>query len=239
MKINIVHLYYDLLNIYGDRGNILILKKVLEESGINCNVKYLSIDEELYPENCDILFMGGGQDLEQVLVGKDLIKNKRDMLAEYIEGGGCGLYICGSFQLLGKRYISADGKEIEGAGILDIYTEKGDSRFIGDIATKSDRLGATMVGFENHSGRTFINEYTPLGKVLVGMGNNGVDGTEGLIYKNTVCTYMHGCCLSKNPEITKFLITNAINNKYNTIPKLNFNNNWFQQAKNDVLKKLM
>lgn len=137
--------------------------------------------------------MGGGQDNDQISASNDLMKNKKESLQTFIEDGGCGLYICGAYQLLGKKYIAADGKEINGTGIFDIYTEKGDNRFKGDIITQSTYFNAKLVGFENHSGRTFINNYNSIGYVQYGNGNNGKDKTEGLIYKNTICTYMHGC----------------------------------------------
>lgn len=238
MEVNIVYMYYDLLNVYGDRGNILILKNILEECGIKCNIKLISINDRFDYESCDILFMGGGQDHEQIAVGGDLIKKKKATLKKYIEDGGCGLYICGSYQLLGKKYVAADGRQIDGAGIFDIYTEKGDSRFIGNIVVDSKVLKAKLVGFENHSGRTYINGYTPLGRVVYGNGNNGSDRTEGLIYKNTICTYMHGCCLSKNPEIARFLIGKAIKRKYNRTIMVNFDETLFRKAKEDVLRKL-
>lgn len=238
MEINIFHLYYDLLNVYGDRGNILILKKVLAECGIKCNIRLISVNESFDHKDCDILFMGGGQDHEQVTVGSDLLKKKKSALRTYIENGGCGLYVCGAFQLLGRRYIAADGSKIGGAGIFDIYTEKGDSRFIGNIVLESGVFKARLVGFENHSGRTYINGYTPLGRVIYGHGNNGSDGTEGLVFKNTICTYMHGCCLSKNPEIARFLIANALKKKYRRPLSINFDETLFRKAKDDILLKL-
>ena len=236
MEINVFYLYYDLLNVYGDRGNILIIKKILSECGLKCNIKYITVSDNFNYKNCDILFMGGGQDYEQITVGRDLIRNKKESVKSYIEDEGCGLFICGSYQLLGRKYIAADGRVIDGAGIFDIYTEKGDNRFTNNIVIESEALKAKLVGFENHSGRTFINSYNPLGHVLYGNGNNGIDGSEGLIYKNTICTYMHGCCLSKNPEITRFLIMNAVKRKYNETLKINADDILYIKAKNEILK---
>lgn len=238
MELNIFYMYYDLLNVYGDRGNILILKKILAECGIRGIVRLISVDDSFDEKKCDLLFMGGGQDYEQITVGRDLTNKKKSSLQSYIENGGCGLYICGSFQLLGKKYVAADGRQIDGAGILDIYTEKGSTRFIGNIVAECRALKTKLAGFENHSGRTYINGYSPLGRVLCGSGNNGTDGTEGLIYKNTVCTYMHGCCLSKNPEIAKFLLVNALSKKYSSGYKLDFDETLYRRAKNDVLLKM-
>lgn len=237
MNINIYYMYYDLLNVYGDRGNILILKNVLNQCGINCDIKYITINDYFDYKNCDILFMGGGQDYEQITVGEDIIKNKLSSMEKYIEDGGAGLYICGSYQLLGKKYVAADGRKINGAGILDIYTEKGDKRYIGDIVIQSEFFNSKLVGFENHSGRTYINNYSPLGKVIYGNGNNGNDGSEGLIYKNTICTYLHGCCLSKNPEITGFLISSAVLKKYNVQFDVSIEAPLLMKAKNYIIDR--
>lgn len=237
MRINIVYLYYDILNVYGDRGNVLILKKVAEQNNIRCTVKYVSIGDTFNFRDTDIIFIGGGQDNDQMAACKDLIVNKKNSLQKYIEDGGAGLYICGAYQLLGKEYIAADGEKIEGTGILDINTEKGEKRFMGDIIIQSSAFNSQLVGFENHSGRTYIDKYDPLGMVTYGNGNNGTDKTEGLIYKNTICTYMHGCCLSKNPEITRFLIESAINKKYKINYKLDMDDSVFTKAKNAIISR--
>lgn len=237
IDLNIYYLYYDILNIYGDRGNVLIIKSILDKLGIENKINYRSLNDKFESSDCDILFMGGGQDLEQVRVGKDIKATKFDDLHDYIESDGCGLYVCGSYQLLGNKYIAADGTSIDGAGILDINTEKGSGRFIGDIIVHSDYFKADLVGYENHSGRTYIGKYQPLGTVLHGYGNNGEDHTEGLIYKNTIGTYMHGCCLSKNIEITKYLIEKSIKRKYDTDYEVKIDDNLCISAKNDVFKK--
>lgn len=238
MKINIYYLYYDLLNVYGDRGNVIILKNTLKRSGIECEVKYVTAGENFNSDDCDILFMGGGQDYEQITVGEDIIKNKYDSLKKYVEDGGVGLYVCGSYQLLGKKYIAADGRQIDGAGILDIHTEKGSTRFIDNVVIESERFKNKLVGFENHSGRTYIGDYEPLGKVLAGYGNNGEDKTEGLIYKNTICTYLHGCCLSKNTDIIKFMIKNAVKRRYNEEISCDISNvNIIEDARKHIIQK--
>jgi CobQ-like glutamine amidotransferase family enzyme len=237
MELNICYLYYDLLNVYGDRGNILILKEIIENNDIDCNIKYVSIGDDFRPDEYDILFMGGGQDYEQITVGEDIIKNKKELLNNYIENNGPGLYICGAYQLLGKKYIAADGRQIDGAGILDIYTEKGTRRFINDVVLESEFFKTKLVGFENHSGRTFINNYQPLGKIMYGNGNNGEDGNEGLIYKSTVCTYLHGCCLSKNPEISKFMIEKAINRRYGETVEISIDTKLSNAAKKDIINR--
>ena len=130
------------------------------------------------------------------------MKPKRLGVTEYVESGKVFLGICGGYQLLGKYYTTPDGEKLEGLGILDIYSEGGDTRFIGNTVIHNEEFNETYVGFENHSGRTYIgNDLKPLGKVIAGYGNNGEDGYEGCIYKNCYCTYFHGSLLSKNPEL--------------------------------------
>lgn len=215
MNINICFMYYDLLNVYGNRGNILILKKILNQCGISCNVDYITINDNFDDNKYDILFMGGGNDCRQDVACDDIIKNKRDNLHRYIEDGKTGLYTSGGYQLLGKRYVNNYGKNSDGAGIFDIYTEKSDVKFIGNMIIYSSPLSAKLVGFESHTGRTYAGKYKNLGRVVYGNGNNGEDCTEGLVYKNSICTYLSGCCLANNSEITRYLISSAIMKKYN------------------------
>ena len=214
LELNICHLYPDLLNVYGDIGNILILKYRAEKRGIKVNISNISIGDNFDPEQYDITFFGGGQDYEQSIVSKDLNDTKKFALNEYIENGRVFLSICGGYQLLGKYYTTPEGEKLPGLEILDIYTEAGNTRFIGNTAIYNEEFKETYVGFENHSGRTYINNLKPLGKVLAGYGNNGEDGYEGCIYKNTFCTYFHGSLLSKNPELADRLIYLALKNKY-------------------------
>jgi CobQ-like glutamine amidotransferase family enzyme len=214
MELNICHLYPDLLNVYGDIGNILILKYRAEKRGIKVNIVNVSMGDTFNKEKYDIVFFGGGQDYEQSIVAQDLKKNKESSIKEYIESGKVFLSICGGYQLLGKYYTTPEGEKLEGLNILDIYTEGGKKRFIGNTIIKNEESGETYVGFENHSGRTYIGSYKPLGKVIEGYGNNGEDGYEGCIYKNTYCTYFHGSLLSKNPELADRLIKAALSNKY-------------------------
>lgn len=217
MELNICHLYPDLLNVYGDLGNILMLKYRAEKRGIKVNISNVSVNDEFKNEDYDIVFFGGGQDYEQSIVSDDLINNKKDNLKAYIESDGVMLCICGGYQLLGKYYTTPDGEHLEGLGILDIYTEGGDTRFIRNTVIKNEDTEETYVGFENHSGRTYIGDLKPLGKVISGYGNNGSDGYEGCIYKNTYCTYFHGPLLSKNPELSDRLLSLALNRKYDSV----------------------
>ena len=201
MELNICHLYPDLLNVYGDVGNILVLKHRAEERGIKVNIVNVSLNDKFNKDEIDIVFFGGGQDYEQSIVSEDLKTNKEEVLRQYIEEEKVLLAICGGYQLLGKHYISPNGEKLQGLGILDIYTEGGEKRLIGNTVIYNEDFDETYVGFENHSGRTFINGLKPLGKCIHGYGNNGEDGYEGCIYKNTFCTYFHGSLLSKNPEL--------------------------------------
>lgn len=214
MELNICHMYPDLLNVYGDVGNILILKYRAERRGIKTKIFNVSVNDEFDSSKYDIVFFGGGQDREQSLVSKDLKQNKRKEIIKYIENNKVFLSICGGYQLLGKYYITPDGKKLEGLNALDIYTEPGLKRFIGNTVILNKDFNEIYVGFENHSGRTYIGNLKPLGKVLTGYGNNGEDGYEGCIYKNTYCTYFHGSLLSKNPELADRLILSSLKNKY-------------------------
>ncbi|KGK85923.1 Cobyric acid synthase [bioreactor metagenome] len=215
MELNICHLYPDLLNVYGDIGNILILKYRAEKRGIKVNIDNISLNDEFDASKYDIVFFGGGQDYEQSIVADDLKNTKKEALTEYVESGKVLLAICGGYQLLGKYYTTPDGEKLDGLGILDLYTEGGGTRFIGNTIILNEELNQTYVGFENHSGRTYIGDLKPLGKVIKGYGNNGEDGYEGCIYKNTYCTYFHGSLLSKNPELADLLINKALDNKCN------------------------
>lgn len=238
MELNICHLYPDLLNVYGDVGNILILKYRAEQRGIKVNIINTSLNDEFDLENTDILFFGGGQDFEQSIVANDLKTIKRENLQKYIEDGKVVIAICGGYQLLGNYYMAPNGEKIEGLGILDIYTEGGDTRFIGNTIIYNEEFDETYVGFENHSGRTYTNGLKPLGNCLHGYGNNGKDKNEGCIYKNTFCTYFHGSLLSKNPELADRFLSIALNKKYGNITLEPINDELELMAKETLIKKL-
>ena len=157
MELTICHLYPDLLNVYGDVGNVLILKHRASLRGIDVNIVNSSLNDTLDKDNIDIIFFGGGQDYEQSIVSNDLNTIKKDDIKEYIEDGKVFLAICGGYQLLGKYYTAPNGEKINGLGILNIYTEGGDTRFIGNTEIYNESFDETYVGFENHSGRTYIN----------------------------------------------------------------------------------
>lgn len=239
MELNICHLYPDLLNVYGDLGNVLILKHRANLRDINVNIFNCSLNDTIDVNNTDIIFFGGGQDYEQSIVSKDLNNVKKDYLTNYIENEKVMLAICGGYQLLGKYYTAPTGEKIDGLGILDIYTEGGDNRFIGNTEIFNKTFNETYVGFENHSGRTYINNHTPLGKCIHGFGNNGDDGYEGCIYKNTFGTYFHGSFLSKNPEFADRLLTLALRKKYGEDINLTKLNDEFEiKAKETIIERL-
>lgn len=215
MELKIAHLYPELLNLYGDRGNIISLKKRAEWRGIDVIVNEYKLDDEIDFENTDILFIGGGSDREQLLVCQKL-KEIKDKFKDYVENNGVVTAICGGYQLLG-HYYKMKNETVDGLGILDLYTESGKGRLISNVVIETDFLEHPVVGFENHGGRTFINNHTPLGKVLYGNGNNGNDGYEGVIYKNVIGTYLHGPLFPKNPHLCDYVIKKALQNKYGDI----------------------
>ncbi|GAX06214.1 glutamine amidotransferase [Secundilactobacillus pentosiphilus] len=214
-ELNVAHLYGDLMNTYGDVGNILALNYYAKQMDVKLNVHVVSLDEDFEADKYDLAFFGGGQDFEQVIVSKD-IQTKKRALTAFIEDGGPVLAICGGFQLLGHYYVDAKGDKIPGIGALDHYTLSQDNhRFIGDIVIKNEETGETYHGFENHQGRTFLGkDERPLGNVIQGKGNNGEDGTEGAIYKNVYCSYFHGPILTRNGNLAKRLLVAALKRSY-------------------------
>ena len=237
MELNICHLYPDLLNVYGDVGNILVLKHRAEERGIKVNIVNVSLNDKFNKDEIDIVFFGGGQDYEQSIVSEDLKTNKEEVLRQYIEEEKVLLAICGGYQLLGKHCISPNGEKLQGLGILDIYTEGGEKRLIGNTVIYNEDFDETYVGFENHSGRTFINGLKPLGKCIHGYGNNGEDGYEGCIYKNTFCTYFHGSLLSKNPELADRFLKIALEKKYGSVELNKLDDTFELKAKEHIINR--
>ena len=212
MKIKIGHLYPDLLNLYGDRGNIQCMKKRCEWRGIEAQVQEFHISDQVDFSDLDIVLLGGGSDREQMLVCEKL-KTIREDFNEYVVDNGVVIAVCGGFQLLGHYYDTENGM-IEGLSLVDLYTEQESPRLISNIVIENDAFEYPIVGFENHGGRTYIGENQPLGKVLFGHGNNGKDGVEGVLYKNVVGTYLHGPLLPKNPHVCDYLIRHALERRY-------------------------
>lgn len=209
------HLYPDQLNLYGDRGNIIVLRQRCQQRGIELRVVSLGVGDALAPDEYDMLFIGGGQDREQAPVAQDLHEIKGIGLWAAIEDDMPVLAVCGGYQLLAHYYRPASGPDMRGLGVFDAWTiHKGPrtARCIGDIAISWN--GRTLVGFENHGGRTYLGTAQPLGKVLKGYGNNAEDATEGAIYRNAYGTYMHGSLLPKNPHFADYLIGLALRRKY-------------------------
>ncbi len=212
MKITIGHLYPDLLNLYGDRGNIQCLMKRCQWRGIEAQTIPFELDDKIDFSKLDIVLLGGGSDREQMLVCKKL-REIRGAFREYVESDGVVIAICGGYQLLGNYYHTDQGI-IEGLELVDMYTEQGEGRLISNIVLKSDLFEMPVVGFENHGGRTMIKDNRPLGKVLYGSGNDGKSGYEGIVYKNVIGTYLHGPLLPKNPQLADWLIQHALEKKY-------------------------
>lgn len=232
-RLTIGWLYPELMSTYGDRGNIIVLQKRCEWHELDVEVKRLDIGYSVKDlQSCDLLFMGGAQDRQQTIVSEDLKKKVKE-LSEMIENGTPGLYICGAYQFLGKYYKEADGMIINGLGMFDVYTENpgmNTPRLIGNILCEvgkefSESYGMksgnelvikpTLVGFENHGGRTYLGKnIQPFAKVIKGFGNNGENGTEGAVYKNSFGSYMHGPILPKNPHLADHLIKLALEKKY-------------------------
>jgi len=213
MNVRIGYLYRDLMNIYGDDGNVLALIQRCRWRGVAVEVQDLALGDPVEPGRHDIFFMGGGQDREQVLVCKDLADVKGEAIKREIEDGAAALVICGGYQLFGKFYRPFDGEELPGIGVFDAHTVAGDTRFIGNVVAKSALGGKSgvIVGFENHSGKTYLGEgCNPLGMVTVGHGNNGEDRTEGAVHMGAIGTYLHGSLLPKNPGVADFLIERAL-----------------------------
>ena len=214
-KIRIAHLYPDLLNLYGDIGNIICIKKRCEWQGIAVEINDINLNDEIDFKNkpADFLFLGGGSDRDQYLVCKRLLAKKEE-IKEYVENDGVLLAICGGYQLLGHYYMIKE-KTIEGLSILDIYTkQEAKSRLTGNIIIENKELNTKITGFENHGGRTYIGSHTSLGQVIQGHGNNGTDNSEGVIYKNTIGTYLHGPILPKNPILADDIISRILKKKY-------------------------
>lgn len=211
-QITVLQLYPRDMNIYGDWGNTLVLKRRLEWHGYDVNLLAYN-PGDTFPKDVDLIVGGGGQDSGQDIIQNDLLKIA-PILQKLADDNVPMLMICGLFQLFGKFFKTQDGHVIEGIGLLDIETHAGPERLTGNIITESDQFGE-IIGYENHSGQTFLGKNVrPLGKVIKGAGNNGQDDTEGARYKNVIATYMHGSLLPKNPAIADFLIEQAAMRKY-------------------------
>lgn len=210
MKLRVCHLYGNLMNTYGDNGNLLMLQHRAKKLGYEVETTLISLEEDFNAEDFDIVMFGGGQDFEQTVVAKDL-QNKKESLIQYIEDNGVVVAICGGFQLLGRYYVNASGERLNGISAIDVCTNgQFPSRLIGDIEIFNEEFGETYFGYENHIGRTYLGKnMKPLGKVVKGFGNNEEDHVEGCHYKNVFCSYFHGPILVRNQHLADRIIETA------------------------------
>lgn len=240
-KINIVHLYPDLLNLYGDKGNIECLKKRLTWRNIEVNVTEISdVNPQIDFENSDIIFLGGGSDREQKLVCAKLSAYKSEFKA-FVEKSGTLIALCGGFEMIGKSFGKKNEK-CEALGILDFDSEypSDGSRLIGNVIMKCEGIDGFVVGFENHCGRIVTEKYEPLGKIIKGYGSNGINKNEGLVYKNLFASYLHGPLFPKNPKLCDLILTQTLKNKYSDFDKLSpLDDNLEEKANNYITQNLL
>ena len=216
-QLRICHLYPEVLNLYGDRGNIRCLQQRLLWRNIDCEITQVKIGDRADLSAFDLFFIGGGQDFEQEVLLGDLKSGKAAEIRAAIEDGKTFLCICGGYQMLGHYYETYEGVKCEFLGAIDFYTVGGKVRMIDNYAFRlgEESGGSTVVGFENHSGRTYLGPgVKPLGTVLKGYGNNGEDKTEGVRYKNVFGSFSHGPILPKNPELCDEILRSALERRY-------------------------
>lgn len=220
--INVAHLYGDLMNTYGDYGNIIALRYYAKQIGVTVTDELVSLGDDFNADNFDFALFGGGQDYEQSIVAPDLQRISNQLIS-FIESNGPVLAVCGGYQLLGQYFMMADGTRVEGIGAMNIYTlNQSDTRFIGNVTIKNSETGEEYHGFENHQGKTFLSKSErPLGQIIKGNGNNGEDHTEGVIYHNVFGTYFHGPILTRNGNLALRMLKLALDRKY---PEVNWEN---------------
>lgn len=240
-RIHIGWLYPEYMNLYGDRGNIIVLEQRSRWHGLDPVITQVRLGETSDFNQFDLLMMGGGQDREQSLIAEDFMKVKGASLGQAIHDGLAVLAVCGGYQMLGKHFKTRTGETIRFTGILDLWTEGTDDRMIGNCIIESDLFAETrtLVGFENHSGKTYLGKgLRPLGRVLKGYGNNGADKVEGVVFKNTVGTYLHGSILPKNPHLADWLIQRALDRRYGGDVKIgNLNDELEQRAHEAIIAR--
>jgi lipid II isoglutaminyl synthase (glutamine-hydrolysing) len=221
VKLRVLSLYPELMNIYADRGNIAVLRARCEWRGIGFEHLGVTVGDALDPDAADLFYMGGGQDRDQAAVAVDMASTKRDALHAAADRAAVVLGVCGGYQLLGESYEMGD-ETLPGVGLVDLKTVREDGpRLIGNCAIEAD-LGTgprTIAGFENHGGRTYLGPNAePLGRVLSGHGNNGKDGYEGVRRGNVIGTYLHGPLLPKNVWLADRLIELALDTSLEPLP---------------------
>lgn len=255
-ELNIAWLYPDLMSTYGDRGNVIVIQKRCLWRGIGATIIPITLETTVNRlRECDIIFMGGAQDRQQKLAGEDFLGNKGPVVKTMVERDIPGLFVCAAYQFVGHYYRPYVGNDIPGAGIFDLATiHPGDQakRLIGNIVAEvigidvggpsasSGRQSKTIVGFENHGGRTQLGpKMKPLARILRGFGNNGEDGFEGAVYKNSVGSYFHGPLLTKNPAIADWLIQHALNVKYQKhIPLIELDTTLEDEARKEIMSRM-
>lgn len=212
MELKIAHLYPDLLDLYSDRGNVIILQKRAEWRGLTATVEPITLGHEPELSDYDILVMGGGMDREQGIVARDL-QTRKDNLQRAIDSGTVVLGICGGYQLLGHFFETNGGQRLPGLGLLDIHTVGGQTRLVGNVVAEMeiDGVKTPLIGYENHSGKTYLGQgVEPMMKIIKGFGNSGEDQWEGVRQGTVFGTYLHGPLLAKNPTLADYLITLAL-----------------------------
>ena len=223
MKLVLGHLYPDYLNIYADRGNMAVLERRAAWRGIELDYRPISLGDPVRPGEHDLLYVGGGQDREQALIAPDLAA-KAEQIAEAVAGGAALLAVCGGYQLLGRFYRDRSGAELPGIGIFPLHTVAGERRMIGDVLLECELEPGktrTLAGFENHAGRTFLEDGArPLGRVVAGFGNNGEDGFEGCRLERAIGTYLHGPLLPRNSWLADWLLGAALSRRLGEPPVL-------------------
>lgn len=242
-SLRICHLYPDLLNLYGDRGNIIAMRRRLEWRGIGVMLDEVSIGTGFDPGLYDIVFIGGGQDFEQEVLLADLGVDKKKKIKYAVEDDVVFLGICGGYQLLGTNYVNWNGVSYDFIGAIDIHTVGKKKRMIGNyVFEMRDDRGRTrkIAGFENHSGATYLgHSVKPLGKVLKGHGNNGEDGMEGATYRNVFCSYSHGPLLPKNPALCDMILERALIRKYGSYALAPLDDEIENIAREHMIKRLL
>ncbi len=240
MELRLLALYPEQMNIYADRGNILFLQRRCEWRGIGFAHASAGPGESFDPGAHDLIYLGGGQDRDQIAVAADMVESKRESLAAAVDGGAAMLAVCGGYQLLGHSY-QLDEERLPGLGLVDLETVREPGpRLIGNVAIEVD-LGdgpRTLAGFENHGGRTYLGaDAKPLGRVIRGLGNNGKDGQEGVRRDNLIGTYLHGPLLPKNAWLADHLIELALQRRYGSRPQLEPLDDSLEQAAHESARQ--
>lgn len=237
-KVRIAWLYPEYMNLYGDRGNVIVLEQRSRWHGLDPVTTQITLGQQVDFRQFDLLMMGGGQDREQGLIAEDFLKVKGNSLGEAIHDGLPVLAVCGGYQMLGRHFKTHKGEVLKYTGILDLWTEGSDERLIGNAVVESEILGdtRTIVGFENHSGKTYLGSgLKPLGRVVRGHGNNGKDKLEGVLFKHCIGTYLHGSILPKNPHLADWLIARGLERAYGDSVKIGMLNDELEERAHQAI----